>query len=79
MLANRRISKECPRRFPSRRLVHRCPGPFATAALRRRLGKPYRRRRCSITSSWGSSSGRVAVVLVVGVVGVVVTLLYICG
>ena len=66
-----------PRLFPSHRLVHRRPGPFTTAALRRPLGMPYC-RRC-ITSSCGSSSGRVAVVVVVGVIGVVVTLLYICG
>ena len=68
-----------PRRFPSHRIVHRCPGPFTTAALRRPLVMPYCRRCRSITSSCGSSSGRVAVVVIVGVVGVVVTLLYICG
>jgi len=52
-----RLPLPCPRRFPSHRLVHRRPGPFTTTALRRPLGMPYHRRRRSITSSCGSSSG----------------------
>ncbi|XP_062188935.1 uncharacterized protein LOC133892263 [Phragmites australis] len=40
-----------PRRFPNRRLVHRRPGPFTTAALRRPLEKSQSERRRSTSAT----------------------------